>query len=147
VSRVEQDPTAEAASLYDLVGGDAFFVRLVDAFYRGVAGDDVLAPLYPERPDFTGARGRLTGFLVQYWGGPDTYSQTRGHPKLRLRHMPFTVGPLERDRWLSHMSAAVDEVTDDDTVRAELMTYFVRAAEHMRNDTGLPITPAGYGTP
>jgi hemoglobin len=144
---VEQDPTAEAASLYDRVGGEPFFVRLVDAFYRGVAGDDVLAPLYPERPDFTGARGRLTGFLVQYWGGPDTYSQTRGHPKLRLRHMPFTVGPLERDRWLSHMSAAVAEVTDDDTVRAELMTYFVRAAEHMRNDTGLPITPAGYGTP
>ena len=135
----------ETAPLYDRVGGAAFFERLVDAFYRGVADDEVLAPLYPERPDFAGARGRLTGFLVQYWGGPDTYSQQRGHPRLRMRHMPFTIGPRERDRWLVHMAGAVEQVTDDDAVRAELMGYFVRAAEHLRNDTGLPITPAGYG--
>ena len=136
----------EPASVFDRVGGQPFFERLVDAFYRGVADDEVLASLYPERPDFTGARHRLTGFLVQYWGGPDTYSRERGHPRLRMRHLPFTIGPRERDRWLVHMAAAVEEVTDDEALRAELMTYFVRAAEHLRNDTGLPISPAGYGT-
>ena len=145
---MESRPDAEPASLYNRVGGDAFFERLVTAFYRRVAEDDVLAPLYPERPDFTGARGRLTGFLIQYWGGPDTYSQARGHHKLRLRHLPFHIGPRERDRWLAHMAAAIEETTagmaDDEAVRAELMTYFVRTAEHLRNDTGLPITSAGY---
>jgi hemoglobin len=138
------DPAADPASLYDRVDGEAFFVRLVDAFYRGVSDDEVLAPLYPERPDFSGAKRRLTGFLVQYWGGPDTYSRERGHPRLRLRHMPFPIGPRERDRWLVHMTAAVEEVTDDEAVRAALTSYFVRAAEHLRNDTGLPITSAGY---
>jgi hemoglobin len=142
---MEPRQDAEPASLYARVGGDEFFRQLVAAFYRRVAVDDVLAPLYPEQPDFTGAQGRLTGFLVQYWGGPDTYSQIRGDPKLRLRHMRFPIGPRERDRWLSNMAAAVDEVTGDETIRAELMTYFVRTAEHLRNDTGLPITSAGYG--
>ena len=70
-----------------------FFERLVDAFYDGVASDDVLLPLYPEAPDLTGARHRLTLFLAQYWGGPTTYNDERGHPRLRMRHMPFTVGP------------------------------------------------------
>jgi hemoglobin len=145
---MESRPEEEPGSLYTRVGGDTFFERLIAAFYRRVAVDDVLAPLYPERPDFTGAQGRLTGFLIQYWGGPDTYSQTRGHPKLRLRHLPFTIGPRERDRWLVHMAAAVEEVTiemtDAEAIRVALMTYFVRTAEHLRNDTGLPITSAGY---
>lgn len=140
------DPTA--LSLFSRVGGIAFFERLVDHFYEGVAGDELLAPLYPEYPDFSGARRRLTLFLVQYWGGPSTYSDERGHPRLRLRHMPFHVGPLERDRWLTHMAAAVEatsaELPDGDAVAAELMAYFVPAAEHLRNDTGLPITSAGY---
>jgi hemoglobin len=141
--------TDPPGTLYDRVGGIDFFADLVDHFYAGVEHDDVLAPLYPERPDFTGARRRLTGFLVQYWGGPDTYSQERGHPRLRMRHLPFTVGPLQRDRWLHHMTAAVDAVTrpldERDDVRDELMAYFVRAAEHLRNDTGLPITSSTYG--
>lgn len=131
---------AEPAPLYERVGGSAFFERLVDAFYDGVAVDPVLLPLYPEAPDLVGARHRLTGFLVQYWGGPATYSDERGHPRLRMRHLPFHIGAAERDHWLTHMAAAVERVADDPDVAAELLGYFVPAAEHLRNDTGLPIS-------
>jgi hemoglobin len=93
----------------------AFFERLVDAFYEGVATDEVLLPLYPEQPDLTGARHRLTLFLAQYWGGPHTYMEERGDPKLRMRHFPFHVGPLERDRWLVHMAAAVERTCADES--------------------------------
>jgi hemoglobin len=117
-----------------------FFERLVGAFYDGVAGDDVLLRLYPEQSDLSGARHRLTLFLAQYWGGPRTYDEERGSPRLRLRHMPFTIGPLQRDRWLHHMTAAVRASTDDPDVRDALIGYFVPTAEHMRNDTGLPIS-------
>lgn len=125
-----------------------FFERLVDAFYEGVATDEVLLPLYPEQPDLTGARHRLTLFLAQYWGGPTTYMDERGHPRLRMRHFPFHVGPLERDRWLVHMAAAVEREAAPlgAGLVDEMMTYFVSAAEHLRNDTGLPITSANYGT-
>ncbi len=135
-----------ALSLFSRVGGEQFFHDLVDAFYDGVAADEVLAPLYPEYPDFTGARHRLTLFLIQYWGGPTTYSDERGHPRLRMRHFPFPVGPDERDRWLAHMAAAIERTCDDDQhdVAAELTAYFVPAAEHLRNDTGLPITSSTY---
>lgn len=155
------DDVAADLSLYERVGGTAFFERLVDQFYAGVADDEVLAPLYPEYPDFTGARHRLTLFLVQYWGGPTTYSDERGHPRLRMRHFPFHVGPIERDHWLAHMHAAIDAVcgggdNDNDDrndnfgvvpapVAQELRSYFTPAAEHLRNDTGLPITSAGFG--
>ncbi len=143
-----------APTLFFRVGGIPFFERLVDEFYAGVATDEVLLPLYPEQPDLTGARHRLTLFLVQYWGGPTTYSDERGHPRLRMRHFPFLVGPLQRDRWLLHMRAAVAAACDDASIAAdmaegiedELMTYFVTAAEHLRNDTGLPITSASYGS-
>jgi hemoglobin len=139
---------ATAPSLFSRVGGMPFFERLVDAFYEGVAGDEVLAHLYPEYPDFSGARHRLTLFLAQYWGGPQTYMEERGHPRLRMRHFPFTVGTRERDHWLMHMRAAVEKVCADSSLGAlvadELMQYFVPAAEHMRNDTGLPITSASY---
>jgi hemoglobin len=135
-------------SLYERVGGSDFFATLVDHFYDGVAGDEVLLPLYPEQPDLTGARRRLTMFLVQYWGGPTTYSDERGHPRLRMRHMPFHIGTDERDRWLGHMAAAVGRTCDDtgvgDAVADELMRYFTSAAEHLRNDTGLPITSSNY---
>src|SRR5688500_20369737 len=83
---------SDEISLYERVGGTAFFEHLVDTFYEGVATDAALASLYPEFPDFTGARHRLTLFLVQYWGGPTTYSDERGHPKLRMRHFPFHIG-------------------------------------------------------
>src|SRR5262245_46525877 len=115
-----------------------FFERLVDVFYAGVATDPVLRPLYPEG-DLSGSRRHLTLFLAQYWGGPTTYMDERGHPKLRLRHMPFRVGPAERDHWLRHMAAAVEQVTQPGEIRDALMGYFVPAAEHLRNDTGLPI--------
>jgi hemoglobin len=137
-----------APSLFSRVGGMPFFERLVDAFYRGVANDDVLLPLYPEAPDLTGARHRLTLFLAQFWGGPHTYDDERGPPMLRMRHMPFRIGPLERDHWLANMAGAVAEVCadlPDRTVANELMGYFVKTAEHMRNDTGLPITSASFG--
>ena len=121
----------------------------MSAFYEGVAGDEVLAPLYPDYPDFGPAEHRLALFLVQYWGGPTTYMQERGHPRLRMRHFPFPVGPLQRDRWLVHMAAAVEracgELVDGAAIAEELMGYFVPAAEHLRNDTGLPITSAAYG--
>ena len=126
-------------TLYDAVGGMPFFERLVDAFYEGVATDQVLRPLYPAG-DLSVSRRHLTLFLAQYWGGPTTYNDERGHPKLRLRHMPFHVGPAERDHWLLHMGAAVEQVTEPGDVRDALMNYFVPAADHLRNDTGLPIT-------
>jgi hemoglobin len=130
----------DEVSMYDAVGGMPFFERLVDAFYEGVASDEVLMPLYPEAPDLNGARHRLTLFLAQYWGGPTTYNDERGHPRLRLRHMPFTVGPLQRDRWLTHMGSAVTQCAPSAAIAERLMAYFVPAAEQMRNDTGLPIS-------
>lgn len=137
------------APLFERAGGMPFFERLVDEFYVGVAADEVLGPLYPEYPDFTAAQRRLALFLAQYWGGPLTYIEERGHPRLRMRHFPFHIGPLERDRWLVHMAAAIerccDGMVDGEDVAGELLSYFVPAAEAMRNDTGLPITSAGYG--
>jgi hemoglobin len=138
----------ETRSLYERVGGMPFFERLVDRFYDGVAGDPDLLRLYPDAPDLRDARHRLTLFLAQYWGGPTTYSEERGHPRLRLRHMRFPIGPAERDRWLHHMTAAVEASSaelgppEDGAVRSELLGYFVPAAEQLRNDTGLPISSA-----
>lgn len=135
-----------APTLFSRVGGERFFEVLVDHFYDGVATDAVLLPLYPERDDLTGARRRLTLFLIQYWGGPMTYMDERGHPRLRMRHLPFHIGPLERDRWLVHMAAAVERTCAELDVAAgiadELLAYFTPAAEHLRNDTGLPISSA-----
>jgi hemoglobin len=107
-----------------------------------VATDEVLLPMYPEPADLGPARRRLALFLVQYWGGPTTYLDERGHPKLRMRHFPFRIGAVERDRWVHHMLRAVERTTDDDQVRTMLIEYFVPAAEHLRNDTGLPISSA-----
>ena len=133
-----------APTLFFRVGGMPFFEALVDAFYDGVATDEVLLPLYPEQPDLTGARHRLTLFLAQYRGGPTTNMEERGHPRLRKRHFPIHVGPLDRDPWLVHMAAAVEHVgaefSTPDDITAELMAYFVPAAERLRNDSGLPIS-------
>jgi len=125
-------------SVYDQLGGMPFFEALVDHFYDGVEEDDVLAQLYPEAADFTGARHRLTLFLAQYWGGPTTYTEERGHPMLRARHLPYPVGALQRDRWLAHMTAAIEASAAPDDLRQELLGYFVRAAEHLRNDAQQP---------
>jgi len=128
--------TGGGVTVYEAVGGSAFFERLVGDFYEGVAGDDVLAPLYPEAPDFSGARRRLTLFLIQYWGGPGTYSAERGHPRLRMRHFPFPVGPRQRDRWMFHMTRAVEANTAEGEVRDALLRYFTMAAEQMLNTEG-----------
>lgn len=119
--------------MYESAGGLAFFEALVDRFYEGVASDPVLLPLYPEQPDLAPARRRLALFLAQYWGGPSTYSDERGHPRLRMRHTPFPIGTDERDRWLAHMQAAVDAVDPAPEVREALLAYFAMAAEAMRN--------------
>jgi hemoglobin len=120
-------------TVYEVVGGMSFFEALVDRFYQGVAEDPVLLRLYPEPDDLAPARRRLTLFLAQYWGGPTTYSEERGHPRLRMRHAPFAIGGEERDRWLVHMRDAVASLDPPDDVRAALERYFDMAAESMRN--------------
>lgn len=121
-------------TIYDAVGGYPFFEALVDRFYAGVADDPVLLPLYPEQEDLTGAKERLTLFLIQYWGGPTTYSDTRGHPRLRMRHMPFAIGPAERDAWLARMSEALEGADDlDPELATRFHEYFAMAAEHLVN--------------
>ena len=119
-------------SVFELAGGEAAFRLLVERFYAGVAGDDVLRPIYPEE-DLTGATERLTLFLIQYWGGPTTYSQQRGHPRLRMRHQPFVIGLRERDAWLGHMTAAVESLGLAPAVRAALLDYFATASTAMVN--------------
>ena len=124
--------STDRQTLYDRAGGTPFFEALVGRFYGGVAEDPVLRPLYPEK-DLAGAQRRLTLFLVQYWGGPTTYDQERGHPRLRMRHAPFAIGPAERDRWLVRMRAAIADSAPPDDVASELERYFAMAAEAMRN--------------
>ena len=119
-------------TVYVEAGGMPFFEALVGHFYSGVAGDPVLRPLYPEA-DLSGARHRLTLFLAQYWGGPRTYDEERGHPRLRMRHMPFAIGPAERDAWLRLMRAAIDASLAPPTVAERLHAYVAMAAEAMRN--------------
>jgi hemoglobin len=131
--RVSQNgDSALSRSFYDEVGGRATFEKLVRAFYAGVATDPVLVEMYPEE-DHEGAIQRLTGFLEQYWGGPGTYSEQRGHPRLRMRHMPFKVNPDARDRWLAHMRVAVDSLELPPLQDATLWGYLDRAAHAMVN--------------
>src|SRR3954471_12173805 len=118
--------------LYEAVGGMPFFEALVERFYRGVAADPILRPLYPDA-DLAAAQRRLTLFLAQYWGGPTTYSDERGHPALRMRHAPFPIGGVERDRWLLHMRAAIDDSDALDDAKARLHEYVSMAADAMRN--------------
>ncbi|WP_425954605.1 globin [Xylanimonas sp. McL0601] len=119
-------------TFYDGVGGHETFVRLVDHFYEGVADDDVLRPMYPEG-DLGPAKERLTLFLEQYWGGPTTYSEQRGHPRLRMRHAPFKVNPEARDRWLAHMRDAVESLGLPPMYESQLWDYLERAAFSMIN--------------
>lgn len=125
-------PGISPADVYELVGGIPFFEALVDRFYVGVMADPVLAPNYPE-DDLEGAKVRLTYFLVQYWGGPTTYSDHRGHPRLRMRHFPFVIGMAERDAWLTHMAAAVDASDAPEPVRDLFHQYFTQASLAMIN--------------
>jgi hemoglobin len=121
-----------AGNFFERVGGSATFKKLVDVFYEGVAADDVLRPMYPEE-DLGPAAERLQQFLEQYWGGPSTYQELRGHPRLKMRHMPFKINPLARERWLLHMREAVDELSLPPLIEAELWGYLDRAATAMLN--------------
>ncbi len=121
-----------ADSFYDQVGGHETFRRLAHEFYAGVAGDPALRALYPE-DDLGPAETRFRMFLEQYWGGPQTYSEQRGHPRLRMRHHPFRITPTQRDRWLTHIMAAVDTLDlapENDLI---LRDYLDRAAQSMVN--------------
>lgn len=122
----------EQRTLFERAGGMPFFEVLVGRFYAGVAGDPDLRALYPE-PDLAGAQRRLTMFLVQYWGGPRTYDEERGHPRLRMRHFPFAIDADQRDRWLGHMRAALAEMAPPPDVLAEFERYIAAGAEAMRN--------------
>jgi len=135
----------EPVSFYDEVGGHATFQRLVEVFYREVALDPVLKPMYPEE-DLGPAADRLRMFLEQYWGGPTTYGEQRGHPRLRMRHMPFHVDPDARDRWLRCMRTAVDDAQLSPIHEATLWDYLERAAHAMVN-TFEPSRAGAAGTP
>ncbi len=119
-------------TLYDEVGGEPVFRQLVDAFYDGVEDDPVLRPLYPEG-DLQPARDRLRMFLEQYWGGPTTYSDERGHPRLRMRHVTWQIGERERDAWLSTMLAAVARLEISDAHRMAIWDHLERAAHTLVN--------------
>lgn len=121
-----------AEPMFEQIGGHATFEKLVRRFYAGIRTDEVLRPMYPD-DDLEGAVWRLTAFLEQYWGGPTTYSDQRGHPRLRARHQPFTVNPDARDRWLGHMRIAVDELALSPLHEAALWDYLQRAAFAMVN--------------
>ena len=125
----------QAPSLFDAIGGEETFRRLVDTFYAGVATDPVLRAIYPE-DDLGPAAERLRMFLIQSWGGPSTYSQTRGHPRLRMRHAPFAVSSVARDAWLRHMRAALDSLDLAPEYHETMWRYFTSAAESLRNTPG-----------
>jgi hemoglobin len=122
-----------STTLYDQLGGQSFFERLVERFYEGVESDDLLRAMYPD--DLSESKRHLTLFLVQYWGGPATYSHERGHPRLRLRHARFSITMEARDAWMAAMDAALtglrEELTDEQF--EELHSYFAVAATQMRN--------------
>ena len=119
---------------YSRVGGEEFFTALVRDFYVGVATDEVLRPMYPEH-DLEPAIRRLTLFLMQYWGGPGTYSEERGHPRLRMRHAPFAIDEVARDHWLEHMMTAVAKQNMAPDLHEELVNYLVQVAHFLVNET------------
>ena len=126
------EASSPGVTLYEAVGGSEFFRALVDRFYAGVEADPVLRRLYPE--DLTASKAHLAGFLAQYWGGGTAhYSDARGHPRLRMRHAGFTVGPAERDAWLRHMTAAVETAGVSPEIESALLDYFTSAAAHLVN--------------
>lgn len=132
---MQPDPSARADSFFAAVGGEQAFAKLVAEFYARVAQDAVLRPLYPEE-DLGPAEQRLRMFLVQYWGGPGTYSEERGHPRLRMRHAPFEIGVAQRDAWLRHMREALDTLQLPRAYDDVLWEYLTRAADSMRNVPG-----------
>ena len=129
-------------TVYEEVGAQGFFDDLVDRFYDAVEADPLLRPMYPS--DLRRSRARLAGFLAQYWGGPPLYSEERGHPRLRMRHLHFAIGRAERDAWMAHMTASLDAATLADgtgrplpgEIRAAMLDHFDNAATHLINQPG-----------
>lgn len=121
-----------AATFYDEIGGMPTIRKIVDRFYEGIATDELIRPMYPEE-DLGPAAERLTLFLAQYWGGPTTYSDNRGHPRLRMRHAPFAVSPAAKDRWLHHFRAGLDSVNLTPEQDAKFWAYAEHAAQFMVN--------------
>lgn len=119
-------------TFFEAVGGEDFFNKLVDGFYEGIESDEVLSAMY-EGHDLVQARRHLALFLQQYWGGPSTYQEERGHPRLRMRHFPFAIDADARDRWLKHMKAALDQLEIESHLRDQLWTYLVTAAHSLMN--------------
>lgn len=132
----EQSITVSALpdlGFFERVGGEVFFVTMVDRFYDLVESDPVLRPLYP--PDLEPGKAHLAAFLSQYWGGPAHYSLERGHPRLRMRHANFSIGQAERDAWVKHMTAAVRSMSLDTKDAETLIAYFHRVASHLKNQS------------
>jgi hemoglobin len=124
----------QQTTIFELAGGQDVFFRLALRFYAGVETDEVIRPMYP--PDLKQSAWWLALFLIQYCGGPGDYSGKRGHPRLRMRHLPFVIGTRERDAWLKHMNAAVEAEIENPQVKAFLTEYFERTANFMMNSTG-----------
>ena len=118
-------------NIYEAVGGHEWFVGLIDRFYDAVATDVLLRPMYPD--DLTESRDHMVKFLAQYWGGPTTYSEERGHPRLRMRHAPFVITDAEKDAWLDHMLTALHAGDLDPAIEQRMVDYFDMAATHMIN--------------
>jgi hemoglobin len=140
------EPGRRQVTFYEAVGGEETFTRLVHRFYQEVEADPVLRPLYPAR-DLGPAEEHLRLFLVQYWGGPPLYNELRGHPRLRMRHVPFRIGETERDLWLRHMRTALDSLGLPAALDAQLWDYLVMAAHSLVNvpPEGTPGPPSGRG--
>ncbi len=134
-----REAMAAPPTVYEAVGGQRFFDDLVDRFYDAVESDRLLRPMYPR--NLQPSRARLAGFLAQYWGGPPHYSAERGHPRLRMRHLPFAIGQAERDAWMAHMTASLEVATIADgtaaplpaEIRAAMFDHFENAADHLVN--------------
>lgn len=137
MSAQQPEPARPPTTFYDAVGGEPTFRKLVARFYEGVAGDPELRRLYPEE-DLTDAEERLRLFLIQYWGGPSTYGERRGHPRLRMRHAPFVIGPAERDAWLRHMGEAVLSLELPEELERPLWDYLAGAAHALQNSAESP---------
>jgi hemoglobin len=129
---MSEESTRPPLTFYEAAGGEETFTRLVHRFYEEVAADPVLRAVYPAQ-DLGPAEEHLRLFLIQYWGGPGTYSEQRGHPRLRMRHARFTIGEAERDAWLRHMRTALDELALDEALDAQLWDYLVMAAHSLVN--------------
>jgi hemoglobin len=139
---MSEDTAQPPRTFYEAVGGEETFTRLVHRFYQGVSTDPALRAIYPD-DDLGPAEERLRLFLIQYWGGPAKYHELRGHPRLRMRHVPFAIGEAERDLWLGHMRTALDELELAPALEAQLWEYLVMAANSLVNRAPEGAPPSG----